>query len=273
MSKKEATIIQNFNAEKRKYEYSIKGYDVTKSIEILLKKHKEEYDKERRVFESTKGYLEAQQEYEKHITNLQSQLDQLKQQLVKKDKEIKSLIVDYEKRISQEQELMSNMEHRLTEKQNTIDEINKEFVQAVHDWKTLCAEKDKEIKKLNWQLKDKDFIIKNLNHSLSVTPNANAGQRARIDELTKIVKEKDKEIERLKNLFELNNEVVINQGKEIFDLRVQVLQQKQNQTQLAIQELEKVKEYMNSEYGYDCCADVSIVDEFIDNQIKELKGE
>lgn len=81
MSKKEATIIQNFNAEKRKYEYSIKGYDVTKSIEILLKKHKEEYDKERRVFESTKGYLEAQQEYEKHIANLQSQLDQANERL------------------------------------------------------------------------------------------------------------------------------------------------------------------------------------------------
>lgn len=81
MSKKKATIIQNFNAEKRKYEYSIKGYDVTKSIEILLKKHKEEYDKERRVFESTKGYLEAQQEYEKHIANLQSQLDQANERL------------------------------------------------------------------------------------------------------------------------------------------------------------------------------------------------
>mgnify|MGYP001580398658 CR=1 FL=1 len=107
---------------------------------------------------------------------------QLKQQLAEKDKEINSLIVDYEKRISQEQELMSNMEHRLAEKQNTIDEINKEFVQAVHDWKALCAEKDKEI-------------------------------------------------ERLKNLFELNNEVVINQGKEIFDLRVQVLQQKQNEVE------------------------------------------
>ena len=76
------------------------------------------------------------------------EIDQLKQQLEEKDKEINSLIVDYEKRISQEQELMSNMEHRLAEKQNEIDEINKEFVQAVHDWKALCAEKDKEISKL-----------------------------------------------------------------------------------------------------------------------------
>lgn len=134
--------------------------------------------------------------------------------------------------------------------------------------KQQLVEKDEEIKKLNWQLKDKDFIIKNLNHSLSVAPNANASQRARIDELTKIVKEKDKEIERLKNLFELNNEVVINQGKEMFDLRVQVLQQKQHQTKLAIQELEKVKEYNAQRiYGND------LVDKFIDKRINALKGE
>lgn len=37
------------------------------------------------------------------------------------------------------------LKQQLAEKQNTIDEINKEFVQAVHDWKALCAEKDKEI--------------------------------------------------------------------------------------------------------------------------------
>ena len=169
------------------------------------------------------------------IGQAEAEINQLKQQLAKKDKEINSLIVDYEKRISQEQELMSNMEHLLTEKQNTIDEINKEFLQAVHDWKALCAEKDKEI-------------------------------------------------ERLKNLFELNNEVVINQGKEIFDLRVQVLQQNQNQTQLAIQELEKVKARIekrnngtqNANYsiqykdGYSgCCADI---EDQINNQIKELKG-
>lgn len=80
------------------------------------------------------------------------QLVDLQKQLAEKDKEINSLIVDYEKRISQEQKLMSNMEHRLTEKQNTIDEINKEFVQAIHDWKVLCAEKDKEILELQKKL-------------------------------------------------------------------------------------------------------------------------
>lgn len=153
--------------------------------------------------------------------NQKAEIDQLKQQLKEKDKEIKSLIVDYEKRISQEQELMSNMEHRLTEKQNTIDEINKEFVQAVHDWKVLCAEKDKEIAHLE------DFI----------------GCKGCLD--------------------------VIKKSND-------------NQTQLAIQELEKVKVNLkdritmmsNEEHSYlqkvviryDICNQVN-------KQIKELKGE
>ncbi len=52
---------------------------------------------------------------------------------------------------------------QLTEKQKTIDEINKEFVQSVHDWKALCAEKDKEIEKLKQQY----TILENENGKLT----------------------------------------------------------------------------------------------------------
>lgn len=45
------------------------------------------------------------------------------------------------------------LKQRLAEKQNTINEINKEFVQAVHDWKALCAEKDKELAYMTKQAK------------------------------------------------------------------------------------------------------------------------
>ena len=48
---------------------------------------------------------------------------------------------------------ITQLKQQLAEKQNTIDEINKEFVQAVHDWKALCAEKDKEIEKLKTKQK------------------------------------------------------------------------------------------------------------------------
>lgn len=171
--------------------------------------------------EDIKDYVER---YPTYLESL-DQIDQLKQQLAETEQKFLEFQEDS---IRNEQTYV----RELTEKQNTIDEINKEFVQAIHDWKTLCAEKDKEI-------------------------------------------------ERLKNFFELNNEVVINQGKEMFDLRVQVLQQKQNQTQLAIQELEKVKNYFIEE-----CEDgdgiktedrvikkdIYEVADFIENQIKELKG-
>lgn len=90
-----------------------------------------------------------------NILNKQDQqIDQLKQQLVEKDK--MHLLDEKEfqhycayKRIEPEIKGCLDREReykqQLTEKQKTIDEINKEFVQAVHDWKTLCAEKDKEI--------------------------------------------------------------------------------------------------------------------------------
>ena len=49
-------------------------------------------------------------------------------------------------------QIINQLKQQLAEKQNTIDEINREFVQSIHDWKALCAEKDKEIERL------KDFI-------------------------------------------------------------------------------------------------------------------
>ena len=191
----------------------------------------------------------------KRLNEQDQQIDRLKQQLAEKDKEIERL------------------KQQLAEKQNTIDEINKEFVQAVNDWKTLCAEKDKEIKKLNWQLKDKDFIIKNLNHSLSVAPNANAGQRARIDELTKIVKEKDKEIERLK-VFEKAyyfNQLQASQ-EDIQQFQQLANQSAVNINHIAITELEKVKTLIQNAINFEKPNFVEVYDA-INNQINDLRGE
>ena len=83
--------------------------------------------------------------------------DKLKQQLVEKDKEIAHLKEKDNYRLRYElagaDETITNLKQQLAEKQKTIDEINKEFVQAVHDWKALCAEKDKEIEKLKTKQK------------------------------------------------------------------------------------------------------------------------
>ena len=75
-------------------------------------------------------------------------INQLKQQLEEKDQQIKKRVIVYEKQFIVQTNEIYSLKQQLAEKQNTIDEINKEFLQAVHDWKTLCAEKDKEIASL-----------------------------------------------------------------------------------------------------------------------------
>ena len=163
-----------------------------------------------------------------------------------KDKEINSLIVDYEKRISQEQELMSNMEHRLAEKQNTINEINKEFVQAVHDWKALCAEKDKEIETMK---KDSDKNIDYLVEFASLIENEKDCNRML------------KALDRVKS----GNKYIIDKAN-------------QSKTEFAMQELEKVKELVKDKSAWQSPFGLlkiqeSDVEQIIDNQIKEIKGE
>jgi predicted RNase H-like nuclease (RuvC/YqgF family) len=106
---KEATIIQTYNDEKRIHEYFVKGFDVSESIRVLLKAHKEAYDNERRVFAECKGYLDAEKEFKERISELEAKLAEknkeievLKQRLkdtikiysddfVEKDKELKEL--------------------------------------------------------------------------------------------------------------------------------------------------------------------------------------
>lgn len=94
MSKK-CVITQIHNEEKQQHEYFVKGYDITESIKFLLKKHKEAYDKERRIFAEAKGYIEAQKEYETQLHNQQNEIQQIKQKLAEKDKEIKKLTLLY----------------------------------------------------------------------------------------------------------------------------------------------------------------------------------
>lgn len=79
-------------------------------------------------------------------TNL-GKIEELQRQLAEKDIRIEELEGQFAYECECNKQLVE-LQKQLEEKQNTIDEINKEFVQAVHDWKTLCAEKDNEISKL-----------------------------------------------------------------------------------------------------------------------------
>ena len=124
-----------------------------------------------------------------------------------------------EEKLKEKDQQIDQLKQQLTEKQNTIDEINKEFVQAVRDWKTLCAEKDKEIENLRQ-------IINTIQQ----------------------------------NIRQYNKEDY--EDKQLLYQDIDML--KQNQTKLTIQELEKVKNYVD---GRTYCAD------YINKRIQELKGE
>ena len=107
---------------------------------------------------------------------------QLKQQLEEKDQQIKKRVIVYEKQFIVPTNEIYSLKQQLAEKQKTIDEINKEFVQAIHDWKTLCAEKDKEIE--DWKQKTQTFLNR-VNEQNYEIANNNPKQLA-IQELEKV---------------------------------------------------------------------------------------
>lgn len=135
------------------------------------------------------------------------------------------------KRLNEQAQQIDRLKQQLAEKQNTIDEINKEFVQAVHDWKALCAEKDKEIERLKQITIFKD--------SRNMT--------------TKI------------NGVDFSEE-------QILTLQVLDILKSYNQKELAIQELEKVKNFI-CDYSEITGQAWNHTLRFLNNKIKELKGE
>ena len=149
-------------------------------------------------------------------------IDQLKQQLEEKGKEIKRitkidnktfLFETYEKPLREQIQLLKQ---QLVEKQSKIDEMSKEFVQAVHavyDWRVLCAEKDKEIETMK---KDSDKNIDYLIEFASLIENEKDCNRML------------KALDRVKS----GNKYIIDKAN-------------QSKSEFAIQELDKVKEEMD----------------------------
>lgn len=73
---KEETIIQTWNSVEQRYEYSVKGFNVTESVEKLLLRHKEEYDKQKFNIGNIQGYIEAKKDFEKQLAELKAELEQ-----------------------------------------------------------------------------------------------------------------------------------------------------------------------------------------------------
>lgn len=154
---KEAVIIQEFNEKERKYEYFVKGFNVTESIKILLKRHKEEYDKEKNIFAGTQGFIEAQQLYEKQISDLEAKLAESEKHRKKAYQE--GLL---QKQFDKDVEIMQ-LKQQLTEKEKDIAELeeqdgvyhNQLAIEQLEKVKEFLFEQNIEITRLN---KISDFI-------------------------------------------------------------------------------------------------------------------
>lgn len=83
------------------------------------------------------------------------------------------------------------------------------------------------------------------------------------NQLKKQLAEKDKEIEELKLKLDIR-------AMSLQNINTERIESERNQTQLAIQELEKVKEWLEPEY-FDY-GQINYLTRIIDQQIKELKG-
>lgn len=174
-----------------------------------------------------------------------------------------------------EQRYWTNMseEHLEEIKENIMENNLKKQDQQIDQLKQQLDEKDTRIA----ELEDKDWYeacIKQLEEQNN--------------RLIDTLKEKDKEIERLKQITifkDSRNMTTKINGVDFSDEQIIILQnldvlKKHDQTQLAIQELEKLKEDCFNQkelvdFGNFACFMVDIADilEIINNQIKELKGE
>lgn len=190
---------------------------------------------------------------------------QLKRQLDEKDKEINSLIADYEKRISQEQELMSNMEHRLTEKDEELRKYKsyKTDDERIKDLTNLYSQYKEENNQLKKELKDKDFALECKERDIKAIERQRDKAYDDYGYLDKISRELG-----LQNVDYEKQIALLKSSEKCLTERIK------NQTQLAVQELEKVKDWLNEPFDEDgCFKNGGDLIDYIDQQIKELKGE
>ena len=175
----------------------IKGWK--KESERLLKENWVKDDKIKKLEQELAELKEKDNYHLRYeLAGADETITNLKEQLAEKDIRIEELEGQFAYECECNMQLV-DLQKQLEEKQNTIDEINKEFVQAVRNWKMLCEKKDKELSKLQASYQ-------------------------------------------------------------------------QDKIQLAIRELEKVKDYI-CDCTYIKEPDYTNVRRKIDNQIKELKGE
>ena len=123
----------------------VNGCSIVNGMKFCAKCYQETFgkDNQQNEIQQLKQQLEEKDNYHLlyELAGADETITNLKKQIEEKDKEIHSLIVDYEKRISQEQELMSNMEQQLAEKDEEIERL-KVFEKAYYYNQLQASQED-----------------------------------------------------------------------------------------------------------------------------------
>ena len=140
---KEETIIQTWNSKEQKYEYSLKGFDVTESINKLLLRYKEEYDKQKFNIGSVQGYLEAKEDFGKQLAELKAELDA---------KETINQL--YKSTLSLKDSDFSDLVRENTKLKQQLKEKDEEIKKWKHEAHKACLQME-EFQQEKWDLQDK----------------------------------------------------------------------------------------------------------------------
>ena len=146
-----------------------------------------------------------------------------------------------------------------------------------------CYKKDQKIKDLEAKLAESDEYKELLLEEKAGYIDIISGYADKCKELKQQLEEKDQAIENWKTMYESVMQTCNNDAKEIERLREQLHIANQEtlhfqnkyfaENQIAIDVLNKVKEYADVDYRKHCYINAVELDKYIDQQIRVLKGE
>lgn len=194
------------------------------------------------------------------------------------------LAIDELYEYQQKDQQLADLETKLKESENKFivaNNLRKNSDEVLLNYKTKKYGLDKtiqELRKMKLSLPEKEWYYKGFENCERRMSSHIADLTLEVKELKQQLKEKEKEIE---TILKENEELVIKhnvynwgdkiQKDKVYSLTGEALELLINrQNQKAVEQLEKVKEFVNEIYGE---YSASVTTNFIDNQINELKGE
>lgn len=235
------------NETEHRCDFAIKEDDISFEYASLDDKDKTIAEQRKQITDLEAKLVEKEKERELDNSFWKQECDSLQKTLVEKDAELWKWSTQYARAyVNRQNALIAEkvgLQQQLAEKDKTIEEINREFMQAIKDWKALLAEKENTITTLIEDSKTSKEILK------------------------KQLTDKEQENERLK-------EEICKYEITLMDKNSQLKKQHQDKISFCIERLDKVKELLlekcGETYSKTYCGIDEDIEEIIGNQIKQL---